>query len=81
MRPTCASLPCTAPLRRIFALARLRIAASLKGIRKIEVEEDKVMMTRQGDFITFNNKFPRLKSRKPSERIDELVKLVQQVRG
>ena len=70
-----------APLRRIFALARLRIAASLKGIRKIEVEEDKVMMTRQGDFITFNNKFPRLKSRKPSERIDELVRLVNQVRG
>mgnify|MGYP003605052012 CR=1 FL=1 len=70
-----------APLRRIFALARLRIAASLKGIRKIEVEEDKVMMTRQGDFITFNNKFPRLKSKKPSERIDELVKLVNQVRG
>ena len=70
-----------APLRRIFALARLRIAASLKGIRKIEVEEDKVLMTRAGDYLTFNNKFPRLKSKKPSERIDELVKLVNQVRG
>ena len=79
LKDRCGRLP--SPLRRLFALARLRMDASRKGIRKIEVEEDKVMMTRNGDFITFGNKFPRLKTRRPSERIEELLKLVNQVRS
>ena len=70
-----------AALRRLFAVARLRIVASGKGIRKIEVEEDKVLMTRNGDYLTFNHKFPRLRSRRPSERLEELMKLVSQLRG
>lgn len=68
-----------AALRRLFAVARLRIAASSQGVRKIEVEEDKVLMTRAGDFITFNNRFPRLKTKRPSDRIDELIRLVNSI--
>ncbi len=70
-----------APMKRLFAVARLRIAASTRGIRKIEVEEGKVMMTRAGDFIMPGGRFPRLKAARPGDKLEELLNLVKSAKA
>jgi transcription-repair coupling factor (superfamily II helicase) len=62
---------------RLAAIARLRIAAAGKRIRRIEVTGDKVMMTQRKDFITMDGKFPRLKSRSAGDKLAELLKIVK----
>ena len=67
-------------VQRLLDVARLRVAASLRGIRSIEVTEGKVMMMRHGDFIMPDNRFPRLKSRNLSEQLAELSALVRNIK-
>ncbi len=68
-------------VRRLLDVARLRVAASLHGIRSIEVEDGKVMMKRGGDFLMVENRFPRLKARRPSDQLAELLALVRALRA
>ena len=44
----------------LLQVAELKILASEKSVTNIEVKDDKLMLTRQGDFITLGGKFPRL---------------------
>lgn len=65
------------PMRNLLKLTAIRIHASDKGIREIDVRDDKVMMTRGGDFIQQGGKFPRLREEKTSKRLAELLKMVK----
>ena len=42
----------------------------------IEVKEDKLMLTRHGDFITLAGKFPRLTKKDAKARLKEIKKLL-----
>jgi hypothetical protein len=42
----------------------------------IEVKEDKLMLTRHGDFITLGGKFPRLSKKDGKARLKEIKKLL-----
>ena len=42
----------------------------------IEVEEDKLKITRHGDFITLGGKFPRLTKKDAKARLKEIKKLL-----
>jgi len=66
-----------AALTRLLVVARLRVAASGQGVRKLEVEGDKVVMTRHQDLYQPGGRFPRLKSAAPSAKLDELLRLVK----
>ena len=44
----------------LWRVAELKILASEKSVTAIEVKDDKLMLTRHGDFITLGGKFPRL---------------------
>ena len=66
-----------AALTRLFVVARLRVAASLKDVRKLEVEDEKVVITRHDDLYQPGGRFPRLKSASPSAKLDELLRLVK----
>ncbi len=44
----------------LLLVAELKILASERAVTVIEVKEDKLMLTRHGDFITLGGKFPRL---------------------
>ena len=44
----------------LLQVAELKILASEKAVTVIEVKDDKLMLTRHGDFITLGGKFPRL---------------------
>ncbi|HBA83625.1 MAG TPA: transcription-repair coupling factor [Verrucomicrobia bacterium] len=69
--------PIPAALDRLLKAARLRIVAAQKGLQSIEVKEDKVMMMRQGDYVTKDGKFPRLKASEATKRMNELLTIVR----
>ena len=60
----------------LLLVAELKILAGERGIHIIEVKEDKLMLTRQGDFITLGGKFPRLTKKDPEARLKEIKKLL-----
>jgi len=69
--------PVPPPLDRLLKIARLRIVAAGKGIRSIEVREDKLMMMRQGDYLTKAGKFPRLDASKATAKMTEMIRIVR----
>ena len=60
----------------LFLVAELKILAGERGITVMEVKEDKLMLTRQGDFITLGGKFPRLTKKDVKGRLKEIKKLL-----
>ena len=42
----------------------------------IEVDEDKLKLTRAGDFITLGGKFPRLTKKEAKARLKEIKRLL-----
>ena len=52
--------PLPPPVELLLLVAELKILAGEKSVTAIEVKDDKLMLTRHGDFITLGGKFPRL---------------------
>ena len=42
----------------------------------IETKDDKLMLTRHGDYITLAGKFPRLTIKQPKARLHEIKRLL-----
>lgn len=60
----------------LLAVGELKILASEKAVTAVEVEEDKLKITRHGDFIQLGGKFPRLTKKEPKTRIKEIKRLL-----
>ena len=60
----------------LLLVADLKILASEKAVAVIEVKDDKLMLTRHGDFITLGGKFPRLTKKDAKARLKEIKKLL-----
>ena len=60
----------------LLGVGELKILASEKAVTVIEVEEDKLKITRQGDFLTFGGKFPRLTKKDAKARLKEIKRLL-----
>ena len=60
----------------LLQVAEFKILASEKSVTNIEVKDDKLMLTRQGDFITLGGKFPRLTKKQTGARLKEIKKLL-----
>jgi transcription-repair coupling factor (superfamily II helicase) len=68
--------PLPPPVELLLALGELKILASEKAVTAIEVEEDKLKITRHNDFITFGGKFPRLTKKEAKARLKEIKRLL-----
>ena len=68
--------PLPPPAELLLFVAELKILASERGVTVIEVKEDKLMLTRQGGFITLGGKFPRLSKKDAKGRLKEIKKLL-----
>ena len=64
----------------LLQVAELKLLAAEKGVNVIEVKEDKLMLTRQGDFITLSGKFPRLTKKQIPARLKEILAGIGQAR-
>ncbi len=60
----------------LLAVAELKILASERSITVVEVKEDKVMLTRNKEYITLGGKFPRLTKKTAEARVKEIKKLL-----
>jgi transcription-repair coupling factor (superfamily II helicase) len=60
----------------LLAVGELKILASEKAVTTIEVEEDKLKITRHGDFLQFGGKFPRLTKKDAKARLKEIKRLL-----
>jgi transcription-repair coupling factor (superfamily II helicase) len=68
--------PLPPPVELLLAVGELKILASEKSVTAIEVEEDKLKITRHNDFITFGGKFPRLTKKEAKARLKEIKRLL-----
>ena len=60
----------------LLQITEVKILASEKSVTEIEVKDDKLMLTRHGDFITLGGKFPRLTKKSAKARLKEIRKLL-----
>jgi transcription-repair coupling factor (superfamily II helicase) len=60
----------------LLAVAELRILAGERNVTDVEVEEDRVKLTRRKDLITVGGKFPRLTKKDAAGRVKEIKKLL-----
>jgi transcription-repair coupling factor (superfamily II helicase) len=60
----------------LLQAAELKILAGEKSVTMIEVNDDKLMLTRHGDFITLGGKFPRLTKKDAKARLREIKRLL-----
>ena len=60
----------------LLQIAELKILAADKSVTAIEVNDDKLMLTRHGDFITLGGKFPRLTKKDAKARLKEIKRLL-----
>jgi transcription-repair coupling factor (superfamily II helicase) len=68
--------PLPPPVELLLQVAELKILASEKAVTVIEVQDDKLMLTRHGDFITLGGKFPRLTKKQAGARLKEIKRLL-----
>ncbi len=68
--------PLPPPVELLLAVGELKILASEKHVTSFEVEDDKLKVTRQNDFITLGGKFPRLTKKEPKARLKEIKRLL-----
>ena len=68
--------PLPPPVELLLLMAKLKILAGEKSVTLIEVKDDKLMLTRHGDFITLGGKFPRLTRKDTRARLKEIKKLL-----
>jgi transcription-repair coupling factor (superfamily II helicase) len=68
--------PLPPPVELLLQVAELKILASEKSVSAIEVDEDKLKLTRAGDFITLGGKFPRLTKKEAKARLKEIKRLL-----
>jgi transcription-repair coupling factor (superfamily II helicase) len=68
--------PLPPALELLLRVAELKVLASERGITVIEVQEDKLMLTRNNDYIMVGSKFPRLAKKQASARLKEIAQLL-----
>jgi transcription-repair coupling factor (superfamily II helicase) len=68
--------PLPSPVGFLLLVAELKILAADKSVTAIEVKDDKLMLTRQGDYLTLGGKFPRLTEKDAGARLKEIKKLL-----
>jgi transcription-repair coupling factor (superfamily II helicase) len=68
--------PVPRALGLLLQVGELKVLASERGVTAIEVKEDKLMLTRNYDYLMLGGKFPRLTSKAAGARLQEIRKLL-----
>jgi len=67
------------PVENLITLTQIKLAAAKAQITRVETREDKLMLTRRGDFILVAGKFPRLVAPQIEGRLTEILRLLQKL--
>jgi transcription-repair coupling factor (superfamily II helicase) len=66
-------------VENLIIFTRIKLAAAGKEITRVETREDKLMLTRRGDFILIAGKFPRLVAPEIEKRLPEILELLRKL--
>jgi transcription-repair coupling factor (superfamily II helicase) len=61
----------------LLIVAAIRITAARRKISRVEVRGEKLMLTRNADYIQIDGKFPRLGARKPEDKLPEILQTLR----
>src|SRR5437667_7085097 len=67
------------PAENLITLTQIKLAAAKAQITRVETREDKVMLTRRGDFILVAGKFPRLVPPQIEGRLTDILRLLRKL--
>lgn len=65
--------------RHLLLYHKIRILASRKHISMLEIRGQKLMLTRNNDYILIDRRFPRLQKTKPADKLEETLRLLRQM--
>lgn len=66
------------PAARLIEIARIKCLAATEGISSVEIQGQRLMLHRNGDYILLEGRrFPRLQSATPQGKLSETVTLLQ----
>jgi transcription-repair coupling factor (superfamily II helicase) len=68
--------PLPPALELLLRVAELKVLASERGVTVIEVKEDKLMLTRNNDYLMEGSLFPRLTKKQAGARLREIGQLL-----
>ena len=68
--------PLPPAIELLLQVGELRLLAAERGITAVETREDRLMLTRNNDYITLGGKFPRLTKNDAKARLTEIRKLL-----
>ncbi len=68
--------PVPPSLELLLQVAEIRVLAAERSITVVEVQADKLMLTRNNDYLMVDGKFPRLTKKQPGARLKEIKKLL-----
>ena len=68
--------PLPPAMQLLLEVAGLKILAAERGVTVIEVKEDKLMLTRNNDYLMVGSKFPRLTRKGAPARLKEIRRLL-----
>jgi transcription-repair coupling factor (superfamily II helicase) len=71
--------PVPPALELLLQVAELKVLASEQAITVIEVQDDKLMLTRHNDYIMVGSKFPRLTKKQAGARLKEIRQMLMAV--
>ncbi len=64
-------------LRHLLILHKIKILASRRNISQVEISGQKLMLTRNNDYILTNKRFPRLVKTKPADKFAEALRMLE----
>jgi transcription-repair coupling factor (superfamily II helicase) len=67
------------PVDNLLLLSEIRLTAARARVSRVEVREDKLMLSRRGDFILVGGKFPRLTSGRIDLNLPEVWQWLKQL--
>jgi transcription-repair coupling factor (superfamily II helicase) len=68
--------PIPPAIELLMLVKELKLMAGQRGITSIEVKDDKIMLTRNNDYVMVGNKFPRLTRKASDARLKEIKRLL-----
>jgi transcription-repair coupling factor (superfamily II helicase) len=68
--------PLPRPITLLLLVGELKVLAAERGITAIEVKDDRLMLTRNNDYIMVGSKFPRVTKPHAEGRLKEIKKLL-----
>lgn len=68
--------PAPSEVNQLMILQKIKIIASKRHIAMVEISGQKLMLTRNNDYILINRRFPRLQRKKPADKLAEALQML-----